>query len=81
MNTEDKLQSKPTLARLKSEDFVLESSSGVDKGRKKVSESLESEVWKLRCKVLSEKYFHIIRDLKDSLKQLRSDHLSAVSQA
>lgn len=43
---------------------------------------LESaEVWKLRCKLLAEKYFNMIKDMKQNLLIIKCDAIEQLQQA
>ena len=39
-----------------------------------------AEVWRLRCKLLAEKYFNIIKDLKQQLQTIKIDSLQNVQE-
>ena len=41
-------------------------------GTSKKEDDISGELWRLRCKLLAEKYFNIIRDMKKSLKKLKA---------
>ena len=39
------------------------------------------EVWKLRCKFLAEKYFNMIKDMKQNLQQIRIEAIESIAEA
>jgi hypothetical protein len=51
------------------------------KSRKRIEDlKKEGELWRLRCKLLSEKYFKIIRDLKEEIKTLHVSNLLEIDR-
>jgi len=66
----------------KSRSRLREKSRGDrSKSREKKKTNAEIEVWKLRCKYLSEKYFNMIKDLKAELHQVKKSSLKQIEKA
>lgn len=41
----------------------------------------EVEIWKLRCKLMAEKYFSIIKDLKHNLQKMKDKSMKQIKKA
>ena len=49
-------------------------------GTSKKEDEISGELWRLRCKLLAEKYFNIIRDMKKSLKKLKARNKQEIEE-
>jgi hypothetical protein len=43
--------------------------------------SSESELWKLRCKVLADKYFVMLKDMKAKLEEVKKESQEEIKRA